>query len=59
MWNAGPQDIMVNLDVVSLFTRLPVRDAMSLLRRHFQDITGLFRHALTASYFSFAGQFNE
>jgi hypothetical protein len=38
---------------------LPVRDATSLLGRHFEDILEPFRHVLTASYFSFAGQFYE
>jgi hypothetical protein len=43
--------------VVSLFTRVPIRETMSLLGRHFEDILTLLRHVLTSSYFSFAGQF--
>jgi hypothetical protein len=55
-----PQDIMVSFDVVSLFTRVPIKETMSLLSRHFEeDILKLFRHVLTSSYFCFAGQFYE
>jgi hypothetical protein len=55
-----PQDMMVSFEVVSLFTRVPIRETMSLLSRHFEeDILTPFRHVLTSSYFSFAGQFYE
>jgi hypothetical protein len=37
----------------------PIRYTVNLLCRHFEDILRLFRHVLTASYFGFAGQFNE
>jgi hypothetical protein len=58
--HVGLQDIMVSFDVVSLFTRVPIRETMSLLSRHFgEDILTLFRHVLTSSYFCFAGQFYE
>jgi hypothetical protein len=51
---------MVSFNVVSLFTRLPIRETLSLLGRHFEeDILRLFRHILTASYLSFAGQVYE
>jgi hypothetical protein len=51
---------MVSFEVVSLFTRVPIRETMSLLSRHFEeDILTLFRHVLTSSYFCFAGQFYE
>jgi hypothetical protein len=43
---------------VSLFTKVPIRETMDLLGRHFEgDILGLFRHVLTTSYFAFSGQF--
>jgi hypothetical protein len=47
---AGPQDIMVSFDMVSLFIRVPIRETMSLLSRHFEEaILRLFRRVLTAS----------
>jgi hypothetical protein len=50
---------MVSFDV-SLLTQVPIRETMSLLSRHFEeDIMRLFRHVLTASYFSFTGQCYE
>jgi hypothetical protein len=56
----GPQDIMFSFDVVSLFTRVPIRETKSLLSRHFEeDILTLLRHVLTSSYFCFAGKFYE
>jgi hypothetical protein len=58
--HVGPQDIMITFDVVSLFTRVPLKETMSLLSRHFEeDILTLFRHVLTSSHFSFTGQFYE
>jgi hypothetical protein len=51
---------MVSFDLVSLFTRVTIREAMSLLSQHIdEDILTLFCHVLTYSYFSFAGQFYE
>jgi hypothetical protein len=45
---------------VSLFTRVPIKEIMSLLSRHFEeDILRLFHHVLMASYFSFSGQCYE
>jgi hypothetical protein len=53
-------DIMVSFDVVLLFTRVPTRETMSLLGRHYEeDILTLFCHVLTSSYLSFTGQFYE
>jgi hypothetical protein len=55
-----PHDIMVSFDVVSLSTRVAIKDIIDLLGRHFEeDILRLFRHVLTTSYFSFNGQFYE
>jgi hypothetical protein len=43
---------------VSLFTKVPIRETMDLLGRHFEeDVLGLFRHVLTTSRFTFNGQF--
>jgi retron-type reverse transcriptase len=53
-------DIMVSFDIVSLFTKVPIRETMDLLRRHFEkDVLALFRHFLTTSYLTFNGQFYE
>jgi hypothetical protein len=49
---------MISFDV-SLFTLVPIRETMSLLSRHFEEILRFFRHALMASYFSFAGHCYE
>jgi hypothetical protein len=38
-----PCGIMVSSDVVSLFTRLPIKETMDLLGRHFEEILGHFR----------------
>lgn len=45
--HARPQGIMVNFNVVSIFTRALIREAMSLLAQHFDDILLLFCHVLT------------
>jgi hypothetical protein len=51
------RDIMVSFDTVSFFTRVPIKETMDLLGRHFEeDILGLFCHILTISYFTFYGQ---
>ncbi|XP_021934007.1 uncharacterized protein LOC110836758 isoform X2 [Zootermopsis nevadensis] len=58
--HVGPGDIMVGFDVVSLFTMVPVGEALRLLERHFNgDVFGLFHLVLTSSYFKFGGQFYE
>jgi hypothetical protein len=49
---------MVSFDIVSLFTRMPIKDTVDLLGRFFEeDVLGPFRHVLTTSYFTFNGQF--
>jgi hypothetical protein len=49
---------MISFDIVSLFIRIPIKETMDLLGRHFEeDVLGLFRHILTTSYFTFNGQF--
>jgi hypothetical protein len=48
---------MVSFDIVSLFTKVPIKETMELLGRQFEDVLGLFRHVLITSYFTFNGQF--
>jgi hypothetical protein len=56
----GPRDILVSFDVISLFTMVPLEEALRLLSRHFDEaILRLFRHVLTSSFFSFSGQLYE
>jgi hypothetical protein len=56
----GPRDILISFDVVSLFTMVPIEEALRLLTRHFDEaILRLFRHVLTSSFFSFNGQFYD
>jgi hypothetical protein len=44
--------------MVSLFTRVPMKDTIELLRRFFEeDILRLFLHVLTTSYLSLNDQF--
>jgi len=44
--------MLVSLDVVSLFTRVPIREAMEGVRELFSpDISDLFQHVLTTTYF--------
>ena len=51
---------MVSFDVVSLFTKVPVEDSLSLLSHHFtEDILALFKFVLTSTYFCFDGQYFE
>jgi hypothetical protein len=51
-------DIMVSFDIVSLFTKVPIRETIDLLGRHFEeDALGLFGLFLTTSYLTFNGQF--
>jgi hypothetical protein len=55
---AGPRDILVSFDVVSLFTMVPIEEALRLLSRHIvETILRLFSHVLTFSFFSFNGKF--
>jgi hypothetical protein len=57
---AGPEDIPVSFDVVSLFTMVPIVEALCLLSRHFnKDILKLFCHVLNSSLFRFSGHFYE
>jgi hypothetical protein len=50
---------MVSFDVVSLFTKVPVEDSLSLLSQHFTDILALFKLVLTSTYFCINDQYFE
>jgi retron-type reverse transcriptase len=51
---------MVSLDIVSLFTKVPVEDTLILLRQHFKDdVLALYKHVLTSTYFCVDGQVYE
>jgi len=51
---------MVSFDIVSLFTNVPIGNALEWLSPHVNnDILDLFQHALTSTYFCFDGQYYE
>jgi len=51
---------MVSFDVVSLFTKVPVEESITLLSQHFKDeILALYKHVLTSTYFCVNSQFYE
>jgi hypothetical protein len=51
-------DLMVSFDVVSLFTKVPVKESLTLLSQHFkEEVLSLFKHVLTSTYFCVEGQF--
>ncbi|XP_046398161.1 uncharacterized protein LOC124164967 [Ischnura elegans] len=53
-------DILVSLDVVSLFTRVPLVDTIELLQNIFDENTvKLFHHVLTSTYFKYDQEFFE
>ena len=51
---------MINFDVVSQFTNVPIVNSLELLSQHFEyEVLALFEHVLTLTYFCFDGQFYE
>ncbi|GJQ76066.1 hypothetical protein Trydic_g10279 [Trypoxylus dichotomus] len=56
----NPGDILVNFDVVSLFTKVLLVDTLRYIADLFPpDITNLFKHCLRTSYFVWDGSFYE
>ncbi|XP_071440817.1 uncharacterized protein [Hetaerina americana] len=54
------QDILASFDVISLFTKVPIKDTLLLLQARFDEKTvDLFRHVLTSTYFLYNGKFYE
>ena len=45
-----PGDLMVSFDMLSLFTKVPVEDSLSLLSHQFTDILTLFKLVLTSTH---------
>ncbi|XP_054709735.1 uncharacterized protein LOC129219380 [Uloborus diversus] len=55
-----PSDLLISFDVVSLFTKDPVEDALQLITPIFPpDIAALFKHVLTTTYFQWNTKFYE
>jgi len=51
---------MASFEVVSLFTKAPVEDSLTLLSQHYnKDILALYKHVLTSTYFCVDGQIYE
>jgi hypothetical protein len=50
----------VSLDVVSLFTEVPMEDTMQLLSQHLDEqMVVLVRHVLTTTYILYNGSYND
>jgi hypothetical protein len=53
-----PEDILINFDLVSLFTKMPTGDELKLLSQQYsENNVRLFHHVPTSSYFCFNDQF--
>lgn len=58
--NHQPDDIIVSFDVVSLFTIVPVKETPEFIKQLFpENITTLFHHVLTTTYFQSNNIFHE
>lgn len=55
-----PQDLLVSLDVVSLFTQVPLQPTTEVLSGLFSEmIVKLFKYVLWSTYFTYNGQLYE
>ncbi|KAJ4441105.1 hypothetical protein ANN_10955 [Periplaneta americana] len=60
MLRTRPEDLLVSFDVVSLFTKVPVKDTLELLHKFYpQDVVDLFHQVLTTTYFQWNYEFYE
>jgi hypothetical protein len=58
--HASPENILVSFDVFSLFTMVPIGEALHLLSWHSNDnILKLFHHVLPSTFFRFNRQLYE
>ena len=56
--NLNPGDRLISFDVVSLFTKVLIKDTLTLIQQIFpEDIKTLFQHCLTTSYFQWDNEF--
>ncbi|XP_054723405.1 uncharacterized protein LOC129233402 [Uloborus diversus] len=55
-----PSDLLLSFDIVSLFTKVPVEDALQLITPLFPpDIAAFFKNVLTTTYFQWNTKFYE
>lgn len=60
MLQLAPTDLLMSFDVVSLHTRVPIRETLELLKLVFtEEIVNLFLFVLSSLYFLFNGVFYE
>ena len=56
-----PEDILVSFDVVSLFTRIPITEALEVIKEKYdyldEDIFSLAKHCMSNTYFLYDGLF--
>ena len=55
-----PTDLLVSFDVVSLFTKIPIKEALEVIGKSVNpDITNLIKICLESTFFNYQGQFYE
>ncbi|XP_018372103.1 PREDICTED: uncharacterized protein LOC108766985 [Trachymyrmex cornetzi] len=57
-----PTDLLVSFDVESLFTQVPIKDTLNIIKASHKvpsDLIPLIEHCLTTTYFSYNNQFYE
>ncbi|XP_018307957.1 uncharacterized protein [Mycetomoellerius zeteki] len=57
-----PTDLLISFDVESLFTQVPIKDTLNIIKASHKvpfDLIPLIEHCLTTTYFSYNNQFYE